>query len=162
MQNKADQKDKSHFNFINNPDGDKIINPTFHYPRILSPSIPVFYHSNCERSELRSIISNSVIFTATKAKIFRVRPHLLTGVGFYFIQQSLYPCYGGLIIGPIRRGKRQLSQFHCSRISPPGKGAARRSKKPIGSQTVIARNQIRFGRFLKRTRHFRISFCLPQ
>jgi hypothetical protein len=46
------QKDKSHFNFSANPAGGGIINPTLHYPRAQYSTIPLFHHSNCERSEL--------------------------------------------------------------------------------------------------------------
>jgi hypothetical protein len=46
------QKDISHFNFIANPVGGGTINPTLHYPRTHYSYIPVFHHSNCERSEL--------------------------------------------------------------------------------------------------------------
>jgi hypothetical protein len=48
----ADQKDISHFNFIVNPFGGGIINPTLHYPKTHYSTIPVFHHSNRERSEL--------------------------------------------------------------------------------------------------------------
>ena len=68
------QKDISHFNFIVNPVGGGTITPTWHYPlrarfparRAYRPegrlydseakthysTVPVFHHSNCERSEL--------------------------------------------------------------------------------------------------------------
>jgi len=46
------QKDNSHFNFIVNPAGGGTINPTLHYPRTQYSTIPLFHHSNCERSEL--------------------------------------------------------------------------------------------------------------
>ena len=48
------QKDISHFNFIANPVGGGAINPTLHYPRTHYSTIPVFHHSNRERSELSS------------------------------------------------------------------------------------------------------------
>ncbi len=48
------QKDISHFNFIVNPVGGETINPTLNYPRTHYSTIPVFHHSNCERSELSS------------------------------------------------------------------------------------------------------------
>ena len=48
------QKDTSHFNFIVNPAGGGTINPTLHYPRTHYSTIPLFQHSNCERSELSS------------------------------------------------------------------------------------------------------------
>jgi hypothetical protein len=54
------QKDISHSNFIVSPVGGGNINPTLQYPlravgsmsRRPEPIIPVFHHSNCERSEL--------------------------------------------------------------------------------------------------------------
>jgi hypothetical protein len=46
------QKDNSHFNFIVNPAGGGTINPTLHYPKTHYSTIPLFHHSNCERSEL--------------------------------------------------------------------------------------------------------------
>jgi len=58
------QKDISHFNFIVIPVGGGTINPTLHYflrscfqpvgltGRRPEPIIPLFHHSNCERSEL--------------------------------------------------------------------------------------------------------------
>jgi len=49
------QKDISHFHFIVNPVGGGIINPTLHYLRTHYSTIPVFHHSNCERSKLSSI-----------------------------------------------------------------------------------------------------------
>jgi len=48
------QKDTIHFNFIVNPAGGGTINPTLHYPRTHYSTIPLFHHSNCERSELSS------------------------------------------------------------------------------------------------------------
>jgi len=45
-------KDNSYFNFIVNPAGGGMINPTLHSHRIQYSSIPLFHHSNCERSEL--------------------------------------------------------------------------------------------------------------
>ena len=45
------QKDNSQFNFIVNPAGGGTINPTLHYPRTHYSIIPLFHHSNCERSE---------------------------------------------------------------------------------------------------------------
>ena len=59
------QKDISHFNFIVNPVGGGTINPTLHYPlrgaepeaRTHYSTIPVFHHSNCERSELTCYIT---------------------------------------------------------------------------------------------------------
>jgi len=48
----ADQKGTSHFISIVNPVDGGTINPTLHYPRTHSSTIPVFHHSNCERSEL--------------------------------------------------------------------------------------------------------------
>ena len=46
------QKDNNHFNIIVNPAGGGTINPPFHYPRTQYTRIPLFHHSNCERSEL--------------------------------------------------------------------------------------------------------------
>ena len=40
------QKDVNHFNFIINPAGGGIINPTFDYPRTRYFIIPLFQHSN--------------------------------------------------------------------------------------------------------------------
>jgi len=48
------QKDISNYNFIANPFGGGAINPTLHYPRTHYSTIPVFHHSNRERSELSS------------------------------------------------------------------------------------------------------------
>jgi hypothetical protein len=48
------QKDISHFYFIFGPVSYGIINPTLHYPRTQYSTIPVFHHSNCERSEPNS------------------------------------------------------------------------------------------------------------
>ncbi len=84
------------------------------------------------------------------------------GGGFYLIQQRPHSYFDRLIFGLICCGKCPLRQFHCSRILPPGKCAACRSKKTIRSQTVIARPQVHFGSILKRVCHFRIAFCLPQ
>jgi hypothetical protein len=50
--NNGFQKDNSHFNFIINSAGGGTINPTLHYPRTHYSIIPLFHHSNCERSEL--------------------------------------------------------------------------------------------------------------
>jgi hypothetical protein len=49
------QKDNSHFNFIGNPASGGAINPTLHYPRTHYSTIPLFHHSNCERSELTCV-----------------------------------------------------------------------------------------------------------
>jgi hypothetical protein len=46
------QKDISHFNIIANPASGGTINPTLHYPRTHYSNIPLFHHSNSERSEL--------------------------------------------------------------------------------------------------------------
>jgi hypothetical protein len=46
------QKDINHFNFIVNPAGGGTINPTLHHPKTHYATIPLFHHSNCERSEL--------------------------------------------------------------------------------------------------------------
>ena len=46
------QKNLSPFYPIANPVGGGTINPTLHYPRTHYSNIPVFHHSNCERSEL--------------------------------------------------------------------------------------------------------------
>ena len=48
----ADQKDISHFNIVANPVGGGAISPTLHYPRAHYSIIPIFHHSNRERSEL--------------------------------------------------------------------------------------------------------------
>jgi hypothetical protein len=48
----ADQKDINYFNFSVNPVGGGTINPTLHHPRPHYSTIPLFHHSNCERSEL--------------------------------------------------------------------------------------------------------------
>jgi hypothetical protein len=48
-------KDISHFYFFVHPVGGGIINPTLHYPRTHYSTIPVFHHSNYERSKLSSI-----------------------------------------------------------------------------------------------------------
>ena len=48
------QKDINHFKFIVNPAGGGTINPTLHHPRTHYSTIPLFHHSNCERSELSS------------------------------------------------------------------------------------------------------------
>jgi len=50
------QKGISHFNFIVNPAGGGTINPTLHQPRTHYSTIPLFHHSNCERSELTCIL----------------------------------------------------------------------------------------------------------
>ncbi len=55
------QKDISHFNFIVNPVGGETINPTLHYPRTHYSTIPVFHHSNCERSELTCIVMGYIL-----------------------------------------------------------------------------------------------------
>jgi len=46
------QKDDSHFNFIVNPADRGTINPTLHYRRTHYSTIPLFHHSNWERSDL--------------------------------------------------------------------------------------------------------------
>jgi len=58
------QKDISHFNFIVNPASGGTINPTLHYTLraggqnvlLHYSTIPLFHHSNCERSELSSCV----------------------------------------------------------------------------------------------------------
>ena len=59
------QKDNSHFNFIVNPAGGGAINPTLHYPRAHHSTIPLFHHSNCERSELTCFLTCLFNFAGT-------------------------------------------------------------------------------------------------
>jgi hypothetical protein len=61
------QKDNSHFNFILNPAGGGTINPRLHYPKTHYSTIPLFHHSNCERSELTCT-------SAKPAKLMQIQP----------------------------------------------------------------------------------------
>jgi len=102
------QKDTSHFNFIVNPAGGRTINSTLHYPRTHYSTIPLFHHSNYERSELTCILNSPYrIPKSDVARLYFFEPT----VGMLRRTDSFPPCFVSAFFEV--PAKNHGMQLHC-------------------------------------------------